>query len=61
MEVIMAFVTADVVATPGEETPVQGGLQIRRSVLIEWEVDPQQEGKAQIIECAKGIADDEDD
>jgi hypothetical protein len=31
------------------------------SVLIEWEVNSQQEGEAQIVECIKSITDDEVD
>ena len=57
----MAFVTADVVATPGEETPFKVVFKQGEAVLVEWEVNSQQEGEAQIIECIKSIADDEDD
>lgn len=57
----MAFVTADVVATPGEETPFKVVFKQGETVLVEWEVSSQQEGEAQIIECIKSIADDEDD
>ena len=57
----MAFVTADVVATPGGETPFKVVFKQGETVLVEWEVNSQQEGEAQIIECIKSIADDEDD
>jgi hypothetical protein len=57
----MAFVTADVVATPGEETPFKVVFKQGETVLVEWEVNSQQEGEAQIIECIKSIADDDDD
>src|SRR5262245_35253603 len=49
MEMIMAFVTADVVATPGEETPFKVVFKQGETVLIEWEVNSQQEGETQII------------
>jgi hypothetical protein len=61
MEMIMAFVTADVVPTPGEETPFKVVFKQGEIVLIEWEVNTQQEGEAQIIESVKSIADAEDD
>ncbi len=57
----MAFVTADVVATPGGEAPFKVVFKQGEAVLLEWEVDSQQEGEAQILECIKSIADDEDD
>jgi hypothetical protein len=57
----MAFVTADVVATPGEETPFKVVFKQGETVLVEWEVNSQQEGEAQIIECIESIAEDEDD
>ena len=57
----MAFVTADVVATPGEEAPFKVVFKQGETVLVEWEANSQQEGEAQIIECIKSIADDEDD
>jgi hypothetical protein len=57
----MAFVTADVVATPGEEAPFKVVFKQSETVLIEWPVDSQQEGEEQIVECIKSIEDDEDD
>ena len=57
----MAFVTADVVATPGGETPFKVVFKKGENVLIEWPVSSQQEGEEQIVECIKDIADDEDD
>ena len=60
-EAFMPFVTADVVATAGEEMPFKVVFKQGETVLVEWLVNSQQEGEAQIIECIKSIADDEDD
>jgi hypothetical protein len=59
-EAFMPFVTADVVATPGGETPFKVVFKQGETVLIEWEVDSQQEGEEQIVECIKSIEDDGD-
>jgi hypothetical protein len=59
-EVLMAFVTADVVATQGEETPFKVVFKKGDTVIIEWPVDSQQEGEEQIVECIKSIEDDDD-
>ena len=56
----MAFVTADVVATPGGETPFKVVFKKGETVLIEWPVSSQQEGEEQIVECIESIADDDD-
>ena len=42
----MAFVTGDVVATPGEETPFKVVFKQGETVLIEWPVASQQEGNS---------------
>jgi hypothetical protein len=60
-ETLMAFVTADVVASPGEETPYKVVFKKGETVLIEWGVSSQQEGEQQIVECIESITDDEDD
>jgi hypothetical protein len=57
----MAFVTADVVASPGEATPFKVVFKQGETVLIEWGVDSRQEGEEQIVECVESIADEEDD
>ena len=57
----MAFVTADVVSTPGAETPFKVVFKQGETVLVEWEVGSQQEGEQQILECIKGIAEDDDE
>ena len=56
----MAFVTGDVVATPGAETPFKVVFKRGETVLVEWLVDTQQEGEEQIVECIQSIVDDED-
>jgi hypothetical protein len=56
----MAFVTGDVVATPGEATPFKVVFKQGETVLIEWPVASQQEGEEQIVECIKSIADEDD-
>jgi hypothetical protein len=60
-EALMAFVTADVVATPGEEAPFKVVFKQGETVLVEWEVSSQQEGEEQIVQCVMSIVDDEDD
>jgi hypothetical protein len=60
-EVLMAFVTADVVPSPGEETPFKVVFKKGETVLVEWGVNSQQEGEEQIVECLQSIADEEDD
>ena len=57
----MPFVTADVVPSPGEETPFKVVFKKGETVLIEWGVSSQQEGEEQLVECIESIADDEDD
>ena len=56
----MAFVTADVVATPGEEAPFRVVFKQGERVLVEWPVDSQQEGEQQLIECIESIVDEDD-
>jgi hypothetical protein len=56
----MAFVTADVVATQGGETPFKVVIKQGETILVEWEVDSQQEGEEQLIECMKSIVDEDD-
>jgi hypothetical protein len=60
MEAFMAFVTGDVVATPGAETPFKVVFKQGETVLVEWQVDSQQEGEEQIVACIKSIEDDDD-
>ena len=57
----MAFVTGDVVATPGEEMPFKVVFRQGETVLVEWPVETQQQGEEQIVECIKSIVEDEDD
>jgi hypothetical protein len=57
----MPFVTADVVATPGEETPFKVVFKQGETVLVEWEVSSKEEGEAQILDCISSIVEDEDD
>jgi hypothetical protein len=57
----MPFVTADVIATPGEEAPFKVVFKQGETVLVEWEVNSKEEGEAQILECVSSIVDDEDD
>jgi hypothetical protein len=56
----MAFVTGDVVATPGEATPFKVVVKQGETVLAEWPVDSQQEGEEQIVDCIKSIEDKDD-
>ena len=56
----MAFVTADVVATPGGETPFKVVFKQGETVLVEWGVSSQQEGEEQIVGCIMSIAEEDD-
>ena len=60
-EARMPFVTADVVATPGEDSPFKVVFKQGETVLIEWEVNSQEEGEAEILECIRDIEHDDDD
>jgi hypothetical protein len=61
-EVSMAFVTGDVVATPGGETPFKVVFKQGETVLGEWPVETQAEGEEQIVELIReAIADEDDD
>ncbi|MCB1520224.1 MAG: hypothetical protein KDJ37_06580 [Hyphomicrobiaceae bacterium] len=57
----MAFVTGDVVPTPGEETPFKVVFKRGEEIIIEWPVDSKAAGETDIIETLASLADDEED
>ena len=59
----MAYVTGDVVATPGGETPFKVVFKQGETVIAEWPVDSKKEGEEDMVEFIKDAfeADDEDD
>lgn len=57
----MAFVTGDVVPSPGEETPFKVVFKKGETVIAEWPVDSQKEGEEEIIDLVKGLVEDDDE
>ena len=56
----MAFVTGDVVASPGEESPFKVVFKQGNTVVVEWPVDSQAEGEEEILEVLKSVVDEDD-
>jgi hypothetical protein len=57
----MAFVTGDVVPSPGEETPFKVVFKHGEEVIAEWGVESKEDGEEEILEAVKGLAEDDDD
>jgi len=57
----MAFVTGDVVPSPGEETPFKVVFKRGDKVVVEWPVESKEAGEEEIIEVLESVLDDEDD
>lgn len=57
----MAFVTADVVADTGGESPFKVVFKKGETVLAEWGVESKEEGEEQIVAVIQGLMDEEDD
>jgi len=57
----MAFVTGDVVPSPGEETPFKVVFKKGDTVVVEWPVESKEAGEEEIIEVLESVLDDEDD
>lgn len=58
----MAYVTGDVVATPGGETPFKVVFKQGETVIVEWPVDSKKEGEEDMVEFIKDAFEgDEDD
>jgi hypothetical protein len=51
----MAFVTGEVVPTPGEEYPFSVVFKQGDKVLADWPVQSVAEGEAQIVEALQGM------
>ena len=56
----MAFVTADVVPSPGEEEPFKVVFKQGETVIAEWPVGTKQEGEEEILEAIKGLVEEDD-
>jgi len=56
----MAFVTGDVVPSPGEETAFKVVFKQGDKVIVEWPVDSQAEGEEEIIEVLTSVLDEDD-
>jgi hypothetical protein len=57
----MAFVTGDVVPSPGEETPFKVVFKSGDKVIVEWPVESKAAGEEEIIDVLESVLDDEDD
>lgn len=59
----MAYVTGDVIATPGGESPFKVVFKQGETVIGEWEVDSKEDGEEQIVEFLEDAfaAEDEDE
>lgn len=56
----MAFVTGDVVPSPGEEQPFKVVFKRGDTVIVEWPCESKQAGEEEIIEVLESIADEDD-
>ena len=54
----MAFVTCDVVASPGEETPFKVVFKQGEAVLAQWAVDSKEAGEKEVVELIKDLVED---
>jgi hypothetical protein len=54
-EADMAFVTGEVVPTPGEESPYKVVFKQGDEVLAEWPVDSEKQGEDEIIDVLRGL------
>jgi hypothetical protein len=61
MEVLMAFVTGDVVPVAGDELPFKVIFKQGETVLAEWLVESQEDGQSQIVDTLKSLTDDEEE
>jgi hypothetical protein len=57
----MAFVTGDVVPSPGEETPFKVVFKKGDKVVVEWPVESKEAGEEDIIDVLESVLDDEND
>jgi hypothetical protein len=54
----MAFVTADVVPSPGEETPFKVVFKKGETVLAQWPVESKEAGEEEVVEIIKDLAEE---
>ena len=54
----MAFVTCDVVASPGEETPFKVVFKQGETILAQWPVDSKEAGEEEVLEVIKDLVED---
>ena len=57
----MAFVTGDVVPSPGEEEPFKVVFKHGDTVIAEWHVGSKEEGEEEILEAIKDLVEKDDD
>jgi hypothetical protein len=57
----MAFVTGDVVPSPGEEEPFKVVFKQGDTVIAQWPVGSKEEGEEEILEAVKGLVEEDDD
>jgi hypothetical protein len=55
----MAFVTGDVVPSPGEEMPFKVVFKKGDTVIVEWPVESKAAGEEEIVEVLESIADED--
>jgi hypothetical protein len=57
----MAFVTGDIVPSGEDEYPFKVVFKQGDTIISEWLVESEEDGKAEMIECLKALAEFEDD
>jgi hypothetical protein len=57
----MAFVTGDVIPSPGGEQPFKVVFKRGDTVIVEWPVESKEQGEEEIVEVLESIADEDDD
>lgn len=56
----MAFVTGDVVPSPGEEAPFKVVFKKGDKVVVEWHVESKEAGEEEIIEVLESVLEEDD-
>lgn len=56
----MAFVTGDVVPSPGEETPFKVVFKQGDKVIVEWPVETKEAGEEEIIDVLESVLDEDE-
>lgn len=55
----MAFVTGDVIPSPGGETPFKVVFKHGETVIAEWPVDSKEAGEEEVLELVKGLVEED--